>query len=149
MYDARPIGGPVAPANPSSRKQIVTYLVLVLVFSCFYYFLVFRSGSLRYGRGMYVLGLMWCPALAAFATLKLNGRRLADLGWGWGAPKYQWASWYIPLLYTAIAYAIVWIADGAPSATANLRIRWRRRCTFPGRSGFPSGSDSFSPLLWE
>jgi membrane protease YdiL (CAAX protease family) len=132
MYDARPIGGPVAPANPSSRKQIVTYLVLVLVFSCFYYFLVFRSGSLRYGRGMYVLGLMWCPALAAFATLKLNGRRLADLGWGWGAPKYQWASWYIPLLYTAIAYAIVWIAGWGAFGNSEFTDSLAQEMHLPG-----------------
>jgi membrane protease YdiL (CAAX protease family) len=49
---------------------------------------------------------MWCPALAAFATLALNRRSLRELGWGWG--KYQFQSWWIPLLYSAIAYTIVW-----------------------------------------
>ncbi len=53
---------------------------------------------------------MWCPALAAFTTLLLNDRTLADLGWKWPARKYALISWYIPLIYAGIAYAIVWIS---------------------------------------
>jgi membrane protease YdiL (CAAX protease family) len=51
---------------------------------------------------------MWCPALAAMATLKLRGRRLSELGWSWPATNYALLSWALPLLYTFIAYAIVW-----------------------------------------
>jgi uncharacterized protein len=94
----------------SSRMQVVVYLVLVLMFSSFFYFLVLHSGSLRNGRGLYVLGLMWCPALAGMLTLRLNGRSISELGWEWGKTKYQLWSWFIPLLYASIAYAIVWIA---------------------------------------
>jgi len=50
--------------------------------------------------------LIWCPALAAFATLRLNRRSFSELGWKWG--NYQSQSWLIPLVYTAIAYVIVW-----------------------------------------
>jgi len=56
------------------------------------------------------LGIMWCPALAALATLKLNGRNLLELGWKWPQAKYATMSWFIPLLYAAIAYAIVWFS---------------------------------------
>ena len=93
--------------SASSRKQVVTYIVLLFLFSSAFYFLVLRSGSLRSGMGFYVRGLMWCPALAAFATMRLNRRSLSELGWRW-IGKYQWQSWWIPLLYTAIAYVIVW-----------------------------------------
>jgi membrane protease YdiL (CAAX protease family) len=92
-----------------SRLQVLTYLVIVFAFSSFFYFLILHSGSLGNGRGLYVLGLMWCPALAGMLTLRLNGRSISDLGWKWGPPKYQVRSWYIPILYTSIAYAIVWI----------------------------------------
>lgn len=91
-----------------SRVQVLQYLLLVFAFSSVYYYLILSSGSLGNGRGMYVLGLMWCPALAAMSTLRLNGRSLSDLGWKWGQTKYQVQSWYIPLLYAAIAYGIVW-----------------------------------------
>lgn len=98
-------------AQPArSRMQVLTYLLLVLAFSSVFYFLVLKSGSLRYGMGMYVLGLMWCPALAGMVTLRLNGRSIAELGWRWGETKYQLQSWFIPLLYAFIAYLIVWLA---------------------------------------
>lgn len=89
------------------------YLALVFAFSSFFYFPLIRSVSIRNGRGLYVLslmlGLMWSPALAGMLTLWLNGRSVAELGWRWGKTKYQVWSWFIPVLYASIAYAIVWI----------------------------------------
>lgn len=97
-------------AQPAhSRVQVLTYLIIVFALSSFFYFLILHSGGLGNGRGMYVLGLMWCPALAGMLTLRLNGRSISELGWKWGETKYQLRSWYIPLLYASIAYAIVWI----------------------------------------
>lgn len=92
------------------RRQVVTYLLLVFAFSTVFYFLMLRAHSLSGGGGMYVLGIMWCPALAAFLTLMLNGRKMADLGWKWPKTKYMAMSWFIPVLYAAIAYGIVWTA---------------------------------------
>jgi hypothetical protein len=91
----------------SSRKQVLTYLFFVLLFSSCFYCLILWAKHLGAGGGSYVLGIMWCPALAAFATLKLNRRSLSDLGW-WPATKYALMSWYVPLLYASIAYAIIW-----------------------------------------
>ena len=93
----------------SSRTQILTYLVLLFLFSSVFYYLILRAGGLRAGGGGYTLCLMWCPGLAGMATLKLNGRSLSDLGWKWGEPKYQFFSWLTPILYATIAYLIVWI----------------------------------------
>jgi len=92
----------------SSRKQVLTYLFFVLLFSSCFYCLIIRARHLGAGGGSYVLGIMWCPALAAFATLKLNRRSLSDLGWKWPPTKYALMSWYVPLLYASIAYAIIW-----------------------------------------
>jgi CAAX protease family protein len=84
------------------------YLLLVFAFSSVFYFLVLRGHSLGAGAGLYVFGIMWCPALAGITTLKLNGRNLNELGWKWPERKYAIQSWLIPLLYATIAYAIVW-----------------------------------------
>lgn len=92
----------------SSRVQVLTYVVLVFAFSSFFYFLILHSGSLGNGGGLYVRGLMWCPALAGMLTLRLNGRSISELGWKWGETKYQVRSWFIPLLYATIAYVLVW-----------------------------------------
>jgi hypothetical protein len=92
----------------SSRQQIGIYLLLVFAFSSVFYFLVLRGHSLGAGAGLYVFGIMWCPALAGITTLRLNGRNLTELGWKWPEKKYAIQSWLIPLLYATIAYAIVW-----------------------------------------
>lgn len=94
----------------SSRRQVVTYLVFVFLFSSVFYFLVLHAHHLSAGAGFYTFGIMWCPALAAFATLKVNRRSLADLGWKWPATRYAVMSWLVPLCYAGIAYGIVWTA---------------------------------------
>src|SRR5581483_7983949 len=71
----------------TSKKQIVIYLVLLFLFSSVFYFLILHAGTLRAGGGLYVRGLMWCPALAAFATLRLDRRNFSELGWLWGFPN--------------------------------------------------------------
>src|SRR5215470_269557 len=96
------------PQARSSRPQVATYLLLVFLFSSLFYFLILRAHTLRSGAGLYVVGLMWCPGLAAIVTLKLNGRALGDLGWKWPRLRSAAMSWYVPLLYALIAYAIVW-----------------------------------------
>jgi len=95
-------------ASSESRRQVLTYLLLVFAFSSVFYFLILRTGKLGSAGGLYVIGLMWCPGLAAFATLKLKHRSLAQLGWKWPQARYLAMSWYIPLLYAGIAYLIVW-----------------------------------------
>ena len=123
----------------SSRTQILMYLAFVFPFSSFFYFPLIRSVSIRNGRGLYVLslmlGLMWSPALAGMLTLWLNGRSVAELGWRWGKTKYQVWSWFIPVLYASIAYAIVWIVGSAGLAIQNSTMRWENRCIWEGRCG--------------
>jgi hypothetical protein len=53
----------------TSKRQILTYLVLVFLFSSVFYFLILHAGNLRGGSGLYVRGLMWCPALAEFGAV--------------------------------------------------------------------------------
>src|SRR5260221_10120467 len=40
--------------------------------------------------------------------LKLNGRKLSDLGSRWQEGRYVWISWLVPHTYAAISYTIVW-----------------------------------------
>lgn len=55
------------------------------------------------------MGLMWCPAFAAFITIKILKRDISTLGWKWDKVKYQLWSYLIPLGYALIAYLTVWI----------------------------------------
>lgn len=95
------------PQPARSRAQVLTYLVLVFLFSSVFYFLMLHGGGIRSGGGVYTLCLMWCPALAGMLTLRINGRSLSDMGWKWKA-NYQFWSWLVPILYAVIAYVIIW-----------------------------------------
>src|SRR5437660_9239415 len=92
-----------------NRKQIATFLFLTLALSAVFYALIIKSGHLASNGGSYVLGLMWCPGLAALLTRKLHGQGLDSLGWKWGASRYQVMSYLIPLVYASMTYIAVWI----------------------------------------
>lgn len=89
-------------------KQILAFLVLVFAFSCLPYFLVIHSGHLAVGNGLVVGLLMWCPALAAFATCALLNIDVATLGWKWRPVRYEVWAYVIPILYALPVYIGAW-----------------------------------------
>ena len=89
-------------------KPIGIFLSLTFALSAIFYFLIIYSGKLGGGVGMYATGLMWCPGISALITMKILKRNVSELGWKWGETKYQLKSYLIPLLYTFIAYIIIW-----------------------------------------
>jgi membrane protease YdiL (CAAX protease family) len=92
-----------------SRKAILIFLLITFGLSSIYYFLIIHAGKLAAGGGLYVTGLMWSPALAAFITSRILKRKIADLGWHWGNPKYQLWAYLVPIIYSLVAYLIIWI----------------------------------------
>jgi membrane protease YdiL (CAAX protease family) len=104
--------GPSSGASmpTATRTRVLTYLGLTALFSSVFYALIIHAGSLGAGGGSYVRGLMWCPALAAFATCAWRGKDLRELGWGWGEGRWQWWSYLLPLGYAFVAYLAVWLA---------------------------------------
>ncbi len=53
---------------------------------------------------------MMSVGLAVIVTYLIRRRDLASLGWGWGAWRYQWLSYALPLGMIAAAYLLVWAA---------------------------------------
>jgi membrane protease YdiL (CAAX protease family) len=90
-------------------KQILVFLLLVYVFSCLPYYLIIRSGHLMVGNGMVISLLMWCPALAAFATCLSLGIHARSLGWKWASGAVAW-SYVIPIFYALPVYIVAWVA---------------------------------------
>ncbi len=52
--------------------------------------------------------LMLTVGFAAVCTCLICGREISSFGWSWGAWKYQYQSYFIPLAYAAIAYLGIW-----------------------------------------
>ena len=94
------------------QKQTLTilcYLALTTFFSSFFWMLMIVSGHVGAGKGLYVAGLMWCPALAALATCSIRRVDFNALGLRWGGARYALLSYFTPLAYATIAYALIWI----------------------------------------
>lgn len=90
------------------KNATYLYLLLTLAFSAVFWALIIWSGHLDMGFGLMVVGLMWCPALAAVVSCRLLGRSVRSLAWRWPNNKYMVAAYFVPLAYSAIAYGAVW-----------------------------------------
>jgi len=92
------------------RKRVITFLGFVCLFSAVFYTLMIHAGSIVAGRGLYVLGMMWCPGIAALLTCKLLKIPYSELGWRWPQTKYVLLAYFVPVAYALIAYLGVWIS---------------------------------------
>jgi membrane protease YdiL (CAAX protease family) len=92
------------------RKAIGIFLFFTFALSSIYYFLILHTGKLSAGGGIYVTGLMYCPALSAIITCRILKRKISLLGWQWGNPRYQLWAFLIPLIYSLVAYLIIWLS---------------------------------------
>jgi membrane protease YdiL (CAAX protease family) len=99
------------------RKQnnadLACFLGLTLVCSCVFYVLIISAGHVGAGGGNYVGGLMWCPALGAFLTVRIRRLDIRSLGLAWGGDgRYAAIGYLTPLAYATLAYALVWVCGG-------------------------------------
>jgi CAAX protease family protein len=95
-------------ARQKQTPGLVTFLVLVLALSSIFYALIIRAGHLAAAGGHYVEALMWCPALAAFATIAWHKLDFQSLGLSRFGGKYAGFGYLLPLAYALIAYIAVW-----------------------------------------
>lgn len=95
--------------NLSERKKtwktIFLFLIIVILITSPFHFAIVNL----YPSRIYVGAIMWCPAIAAFITLKIKGREISSLNWNWGDWKYIRLSYFIPALYSIITYLLIWI----------------------------------------
>jgi uncharacterized protein len=96
--------------NAQAKKKIGVFLAITLAISSVYYYLIISSGSLQTNGGLYVLGLMWAPGIAAIITQLIFNRSLRGLGWKPGKFKYLLTAFLLPLLYCLVVYGITWLS---------------------------------------
>jgi membrane protease YdiL (CAAX protease family) len=89
-------------------KKIGVYYTLTMVFSGGFGVFILRAGRMDAGNLLYVTGAMWSPALAVFATKLAFRESVSDLPWRWGAARYAWLAYLVPLAYALPVYLIVW-----------------------------------------
>ncbi|HXP65113.1 MAG TPA: type II CAAX endopeptidase family protein [Steroidobacteraceae bacterium] len=110
--------------------NILCFLALTALFSSFFWTLIISAGHVGAGRGLYVAGLMWCPAFAAVATVRLRHLDWESLGLRWGGARFALFSYLTPLAYAAIGYALIWsfgfgfFPDPAAIAAIAQKLDW-------------------------
>jgi membrane protease YdiL (CAAX protease family) len=119
----------VSRATPCAGRpwrEIGLFALLTLAASAPFYTLILWTGRTGGAHGAYATGLMWAPGLAALAACRLLRVPLATLGWGIGAPRWLLLAVLIPLAYSLLAYAAVWIF-GFGRVPDPEYVEWARR----------------------
>ena len=100
-----------APKESKERvwKKIGVYYIPPILFSGVFGGFVLHAGKMDAGNLLYVTGAMWSPALGVFATKAIFRERIRDLPWAWGAARYGWLAYFIPLAYVLPVYLFVWL----------------------------------------
>lgn len=75
-----------------ARQEIVTFLLLTFASSSIFYYKIISGGDIGASSPLLIMGLMWCPGIAALITRFSFQRNLRGLGWGLGKPRYLLAS---------------------------------------------------------
>lgn len=125
-------------------KTIGLFLTLVFILtSPFHYALVQLNPS-----RIYVGAIMWCPALAAFITLKIKGQKISRLNWNWPDWKYIRLSYFIPALYCVVTYGLIWVLGIGNLATNDSIIQWGEQLGLVGKGTLnPTAIAVIAPIL--
>ncbi len=101
-------------------KTIFLFLTLVVVLTSPFHYAIVNL----YPSRIYVGAIMWCPALAAFITLKIKEREISSLNWNWANWKYIRLSYFIPALYGLLTYVLIWIFGFGSLANKEVITDW-------------------------
>ena len=99
---------------------IFIFLALVIALTSPFHYAIVNL----YPSRIYVGAIMWCPAIAAFITLKIKGRKISSLHWNWGNWKYIRWSYVVPALYGTITYVLIWIFGFGNLANSEAITAW-------------------------
>ncbi|MBU1011968.1 MAG: CPBP family intramembrane metalloprotease [Bacteroidetes bacterium] len=94
---------------PRTWQRVGLFVVLTYVISTPFMFLAIINGSMNAAHGLYALGGMSSPSVAALITVLIFKKEVGSFGWHWGKWKYQIWSILIPFFYCLIGYSLVWL----------------------------------------
>lgn len=102
---------------------IFLFLALVVVLTAPFHYAIVNL----YPSRIYIGAIMWCPAIAAFITLKLKKREITSLPWDWKNWKYIRLSYLTPTLYCFVTYALIWAFGLGSIANEDVIQRWAKK----------------------
>ena len=127
----------VAADTRRTKNSILVYIVLTAALSSIFYYLVIHRSSAGRSPGLLILGLMWCPGVSGLVTRLAFQGNLRGHGFGWGQSKYQFASYWIPLVYSSIVYFPFWLAGYFDPSSRTLDALMHRLPQLPHAAALP------------
>ncbi len=121
-----------------TKLSILTYILLTAALSSIFYLLVIRRSHASQSPGLLILGLMWCPGVSGLLTRFAFQGNLRGIGLGWGRTKFQFASYWIPLVYSSIVYLPVWLLGYFNSDNRSLAAFLHRFPQLPRGAALPT-----------
>ncbi len=118
---------PKPAMTTDSRRALVVFFAAVVLISGFFEFC-----AIHYKTGTFKI--MWSVAISALLTLWWLKRDFRSLGWGWGAWRYQWLAFLLPMGYCLVAYGIVWAAGFGGFYDTHFVAQYRDNNGFTGWS---------------
>jgi membrane protease YdiL (CAAX protease family) len=127
----------VAADARRTRNSIIIYILLTAALSSIFYLQVIHRSKAGQGLGLLILGLMWCPGVSGLLTRLVFQGNLRGHGFGWGQTKYQFASYWIPLVYSIVVYVPFWLAGYFDPNSRTLEAFMRRLPLLPHAAALP------------
>jgi CAAX protease family protein len=126
-------------ADSRIKRDVWTFLMLLLLFRSVFYGLVFVRPTASAQWGTYTLAFMWCPGLAALITKLARNRTLRGLGWGWGRTRYFLIAYGLAIAICLPPYLVVWFAFDAFNGSQLVEAF--------AKAGFPSALRGHAGML--
>jgi uncharacterized protein len=120
-------------------KQIAVFFFFLIFYTVICFLLY--TGADHYS--LYMMLYMWSPGLAVFTTLAIFRRGISSIWWQWGKTKYVVWCLIIPLLYSAVAYGLIFGAGFAEFDSA----KFEKLSTRMDLQGLPLIFTAFTYLL--
>lgn len=127
----------VAADARRTKNSIIVYILLTAALSSIFYVQVIHRSKAGQGLGLLILGLMWCPGVSSLLTRLVFQGNLRGHGFGWGKTKYQFASYWIPLVYSTVVYVPFWLAGYFDPSSRTLEALMRRLPQLPHAAALP------------
>ena len=120
--------------NVQERRQawsaIAIFLVLTTALSSVFHYAIVNLMPTSH----YVGPLMWSPAIAAMLTLLIQRRKISSLPWQWGKWRFNLSAFLVPVLYIAMAYAVIWGAGLGGFPNSETLTEWSAELGLEGYS---------------
>ena len=109
-------------------KTVLIFLAIVSSLSAIFHFAIVNLNP----TSLYVGPLMWCPAIAAFITLRIRQRTISSLPWQWGDFRLNFLAYLVPVLYISAAYIIIWALGLGGVPNEETLMRWTKEIGLDG-----------------